>query len=733
MSKIHSTERLNSCLIVCLIVLTSHVCGAENKPLETITVTATRLPRNIEDIAGTVTLITDAEIEQQLSVDIDDLIRYQPGITMDTAGRGGNQGFIIRGIGGNRVLTLIDGVRGNDIYDAVVSGYGRDVYEIDDLKAVEIIRGPASVLYGADAMGGAVILRTRDPVDYLDEGKDVYIGIRGSAASAGEQYKAGFTAAAQHNDLGGMLQYNRREFHEKDIQGEGELNPLDGRSNNLFAKVVWNPHEDHRLTLAFDSVMEEIDSILNTDLSASVFRSTGADETERYRISLNHLWQLDLLIADQLDTQFYWQQTDALQYTEQQRRSYSFINPIDFTTFGGTLADRTSDFAFNQGIKGGGMMLTKGFTTGDVEHTMVYGFNIDQTATERPRNRCDTAVASGARTCAIAAYPFAPPEVFPNKTFPDTETTRAGVYWQDEIVLGNSGFTFIPGLRYDRYEMDPSIDGLLDVSAFGFDVVPVEEDELSLNLGLIYDLNDNIALFAQYAEGFRPPNYEEANQAFVNRSFSYATVPNPDLQPETSQGLELGVKANFDRAYLSMAFYDNRYKDFIDSQFIGLDSGISLFQNRNIGEARVYGAEASAIWRILDQWQLRAAIAYAHGDDKEAGVPLDTIDPLTGVLGLRYEATDNRWGVETILTLVDEKGRVSSDDKVTANGYGLVDLFGHYNVTNNATLRAGVFNLLDKQYARWANIQGFNATDTNAIARAQETGINFRLGMKVQF
>src|SRR3990172_7113758 len=202
MSKIHSTERLNSCLIVCLIVLTSHVCGAENKPLETITVTATRLPRNIEDIAGTVTLITDAEIEQQLSVDIDDLIRYQPGITMDTAGRGGNQGFIIRGIGGNRVLTLIDGVRGNDIYNAVVSGYGRDIYEIDDLKAVEIIRGPASVLYGADAMGGAIILRTRDPGDYLDKGENAYIGVRGSAASGDEQYKAGFTAAVQRGDLG---------------------------------------------------------------------------------------------------------------------------------------------------------------------------------------------------------------------------------------------------------------------------------------------------------------------------------------------------------------------------------------------------------------------------------------------------------------------------------------------------------------------------------------------------
>lgn len=733
MSKIHSTELLKSCFIFCLIVLTSQVCSAENEPLETITVTATRLLRPIEDIAGTVTVISDAEIEQQVSIDIDDLVRYQPGITMDTAGRGGNQGFIIRGIGGNRVLTVVDGVRSNDIYNAVVSGYGRDVYEIDDLRAVEIIRGPASVLYGADAMGGAVILSTKAPMDYLKDGKNTYIGVRGSASTADEQYKAGFTAAVQNADLVGVLQYTRREFHEKDIEGDGELNPLDGHSNNLLAKAVWSPHEDHRLTLTFDRVVEKADSILNTELSPSVTSSVGDDESERYRVGLNHHWQLDMVAADFLETQLYWQQTNALQHTEQRRRSYSFIDPLDFTTYGGTQADRISDFAFNQEIKGLGMMLTKVFTTGSVEHAMVYGFNLDQTDTERPRNRCDTAVATGVRTCEIAAYPFAAPEVFPNKTFPDTETTRGGVYWQDEMVLGNSGFTFIPGLRYDRYEMEPSIDGLLDVSAFGFNVVPVEEDELSINLGLIYDLNDAIALFAQYAQGFRPPNYDEANQAFVNRSFGYATVPNPDLKPETSQGIELGIKASFDQAYLNLAFYDNRYDDFIDSQFIGVNSGLNLFQDRNVGEARIYGAEASGVWRISDQWQVRGAIAYALGDDKEADVPLDTIDPLTGVLGVRYSAADDRWGIETILTLVDEKDRVSAADRTTATGYALLDLIGHFNITDKVTFRAGAFNLSDKQYARWTNIQGLAAADAKAIARAQEAGINFRVGMNIQF
>tara|TARA_B110000444_G_scaffold245325_1_gene265657 strand:+ start:1160 stop:1471 length:312 start_codon:yes stop_codon:yes gene_type:complete len=62
-----------------------------------VIVMATKLPRQQADIAGTVSVISAEELEQQVANDLDDLVRYQPGISMDTAGRGGNQGFIIRG------------------------------------------------------------------------------------------------------------------------------------------------------------------------------------------------------------------------------------------------------------------------------------------------------------------------------------------------------------------------------------------------------------------------------------------------------------------------------------------------------------------------------------------------------------------------------------------------------------------------------------------------------------
>ena len=81
-------------------------------------------------------VVTAEDIERELAEDLDDLVRFQPGVSMATASRGGNEGFAIRGIGGNRVLTVVDGIRSNDIYHAGPSSYGRDNFDTDNIKAV---------------------------------------------------------------------------------------------------------------------------------------------------------------------------------------------------------------------------------------------------------------------------------------------------------------------------------------------------------------------------------------------------------------------------------------------------------------------------------------------------------------------------------------------------------------------------------------------------------------------
>lgn len=705
-----------------------------HKPLtEEVVVTATRLLRKAEDIAGTVTVITSEEIERQVAVGLEDLTRYEPGISMSTAGRGGNEGFVIRGVGGNRVLTMIDGVRSRDYYSAGPASYGKDAFEVDDLKAVEIIRGPASAIYGADAMGGAVLLRTKNPSDYMASGEDSFLGLRAAGASTDNHYKIGAIGAIERGSWSGLARYTYRDFQEREIKGDAAANPMDGTAHNLLLKSLWEINEQHSLRATFDMNIEEIDQELLSDLSNSVTESNGRDETERYRVDLSHAWQTDVALADQVHTQFFWQRTDGLQHTTQERNSYSFINPIDPTTYSGTPVIRETDFEFNQDHGGLGMMISKELSTGSWDHDMVYGFTWDRTNTERPRNRCETSIETGAETCAISAYPFAPPEVFPNKTFPDTETTRTGIYWQDEMRIGDSGVYIIPGVRWDRYEMDADTEDLTDIGALGYEVESMDEDNVSFNLGGIWDVNETVSLFVQYAEGFRPPNFDEANQAFVNYGFRYAIVPNPELEPETSQGYEVGIRTSFERGYMSLVAYDNHYDDFIDSQYVGSANGISLYQDQNVGEARIYGVEFVGGWNFAEQWELTGNIAYSRGDNETDDQPLDSVEPLTGVLALGYTSRGGRWGADALLTLVDEKTRVSADDRVTADAYALIDLVGHLDVTENARIRFGIFNITDQDYARWANIQGLAADNEEVIALAQEPGVNARIDFSINF
>lgn len=727
-----------SLALACSLIAPTIAAQGTPERVEEVMVTATLLPRSVDEIAGTVSVVSLEEIERQLIEDLNEVTRLQPGVTMDVASRGGNQGFAIRGIGGNRVLTVIDGVRSSDIYAAGPSSYGKDAFEMDDLRAVEIIRGPASVLYGADAMGGAVILRSKDPRDYLKNGKSSALSVRSSASSVNDLLKTGVSYAFQNGDIGSVVQFTKRDFEEMESPNELKLNPQDGESNAWLWKSVWQPSEAHILRLTIDSSEEEIATRIDSELSGSVLESNGMDSTDRLRLSLNHSWAADLAFADQVETQLHWQRTDGEQRTQQLRTSYSFINPRNPQTYGGTQAQRYSDFEFNQETAGAGITLTKQFGNEGLQHAMVYGFSAERTDTARPRQRCDIQVSTGDLACAIPSYPFASPEVFPNKTFPDTATTRAGIFLQDEISVGDGALRLIPGVRYDSYQMDPHTDALVngggDISNFGgYQIVAVEENHASFNFGALYDITPNTTAFVQVAEGYRPPNFDESNQAFVNLGHGYATVPNPDLEAESSLGIETGLRSEFARGNVGIAIYHNAYDNFIESQMVGQVNGISLFQDSNIGEVEIYGAEFNGTWRVNHSWQLRSAIAWSRGEDKVSGRPLDSVSPLTAVISTRFDADSGRWGAETLLTLASDQDRVSAPDRVTGEAYALVDLVAYLDLGTQAKLRAGVFNLFDTDYAAWNSIKGLAAIDNDNIAKAQAPGTNFRLSLNYEF
>ena len=702
--------------------------------IEELTISATRQPRTIENIAGTVSLITVENIEKEMVDDLDDLARFQPGVSMSTNARGGNQGFTIRGIGGNRVLNVVDGVRGSDIY----YGNGKDSFEMDNLQSVQIVRGPASVLYGADAMGGAVIFTTKDARDYVGSDSGSYFGLRSSASDADEQVKGGATAAFQNGDFGLVAQFTQRNFEEHEVNGPGSVNPQDGDTQGILLKGFWDISDNQSLAISFESFVEERDFNLLSDLGRSVSKSLGFDEVDRERIGLEYQLERDSGIFDDLQILVNFHDTDSTQRTLQDRTSFSFVNPRDRRSFAGTAAVRDTTFGFDQETLAVNLNFRKTVSSGSLTHNFVYGFNLDETETTRPRDRFDTEVSSGNVSRSISAFPMGAPEVFPNKSFPDTETRRLGIYFQDEIQVGDTPLTLIPGVRYDRYEMDANVDALLDgtklVAGFGYPVEDFEEGEVSLSLGALYDLDDTYSLFAQYAEGYRPPNFNESNQAFVNLGYRYAVVPNPDIDAETSNSFEMGVRADYENAFISVSVFKNYYDDFISSNFIGRDGSLSLYQNQNISDVEIQGAEVSGFFYFNNQWRLRSSVAYARGENERTGAHLDTIDPLNIVTGLRYDSSNGNWGGELLWTVVADKDKVSSDTATEADGYAILDLVGDLQIGSAVSLRAGIFNIFDEEYAIWQSIQGLNKdTAADTILNNYQPGTNIRVGLNIEF
>tara|TARA_Y100000814_G_scaffold48076_1_gene29834 strand:- start:2875 stop:4095 length:1221 start_codon:yes stop_codon:yes gene_type:complete len=405
---------------------------------------------------------------------------------------------------------------------------------------------------------------------------------------------------------------------------------------------------------------------------------------------------------------------------------------------GGSAAIRDTTFGFDQETVAVNLNFRKSLNSGSLTHNFVYGFNLDETETERPRDRFDTEVSTGTVSRRISAFPMAPSEVFPNKTFPDTSTRRLGIYFQDEIQIGDTPLTIIPGIRYDRYEMDATVDALLDgtnqVAGFGYPVEDFEEGEASLSLGALYDIDETYSLFAQYAEGYRPPNFNESNQAFVNLGYRYAVVPNPNIDAETSDSFELGVRADYENAFLSFSVFKNYYDDFISSNFIGRSGSLSLYQNQNIRDVEIQGAELTAFFYLTNQWQIRSSVAYARGEDEGTGAHLDTIDPLNIVTGLRYDHSSGNWGGELLWTVIADKDKVSSDTVTDSEGYAIVDVVGNLNLGSAVSLRAGIFNIFDEEYAIWQSIQGLDkVSSADTILNNYQPGTNIRVGLNIEF
>ncbi|MBY0360315.1 MAG: TonB-dependent hemoglobin/transferrin/lactoferrin family receptor [Phreatobacter sp.] len=727
----HGRQALMASVSLLVLATSPGLAQSESRPADgrtpsaqdEITVSAERTPSTVFNSPGTVTVINERQIDQNLVQGPRDIARNEPGLAVSNAPtRVGAGSFFIRGIGDNRVRLEVDGLRVPDYPGSNVGPglYTRDIIDYDSLKAIEVIRGPASALYGSDAIGGVVTFVTKDPGDYLREvGRDWYAGTKLSFDSVNRSFAHTYTGAARRGPFEFLFQYTRRDGTETLINSATRrANPQTFQSNNILAKLIYETPDSGRWRLTGEALWRGFATDIVSARTATITQQIAHDTNKRFRLSLDWTQQLSWAIADEIKVAAYATDFDRQEHLDEYRRT-GVVAPAPANRL------RVSDFDFRQQIFGANAQFTAQRQWGGWDHRIIYGASVDFTMTSRPRERFEVTWPGG------TPVPLPPGEIFPNKNIPDTRTTQAAFYIQDIMQWGAR--RIIPAVRFDYYHLNPKPDQAFFNSNPGFRIGNVSAFAVSPKLGATYDLNENFRVFGQYARGFRAPPYDNANFAFSNALQGYEILPNFGLKPETVDSFEAGLRGRFaDGSSFQVSGFYNLYKDFINTATICAPPTCPLlrFQYQNLSSVRIWGFEGRGEWRMTPEWSLHGAVAYANGTDQTTGAPLDSVDPLTGVAGIRYTSPHN-WQVEARMKAALAKTRVSAANIYQPGAYATFDLLGSYEINKNVTLRAGVFNIFNARYFNAIDVAGLTSNSaTLELFRAPGRSVSASLSAK---
>jgi hemoglobin/transferrin/lactoferrin receptor protein len=717
--------------------------------LKEVVVSATRQESAVDAVPVTATTVDARKIERRLPKDETDLLADDPDLAVARDRRRfGSTTVNIRGIEGNRVLNLVDGIRLPDYYNGggpsnttTADAPGPD---LDFLKRVEIVRGPASSLYGSDALGGVVAWLTKDPEDLLG-GRDRAFWYRGAWNGADRGFGNTVAAAAGLASARFLVMVNRRDASELDSQGERDTtgtdrtkpNPQDHESRAVLAKGVWLPGAAHRVV----ATVERRETATFTEarrLSASLPRVSwveGDDDAKRTRASLDWTWAPAGAWVDRLHALAFRQDADTLTVSDSRRSNTSAT--CSASAAGANQCELVQTFSVGQERTGLSLQADKVVEARGAAHLLVAGVDFSRARIETLRDTVARNVTTGAVLRSLAG------ENFPLRDFPPGRTDTFGAFLQDEVSVADGRLAVTPGLRYDRVRLRPDADPLFDTRTVR-PAVSKGDSRVSPKLAAAWQATPSLAAYAQWVTGFRAPNYDEVNGSFRNPVQGYGVMPNPGLAPETSRGAELGLRWGEGPFKAALAVYDNRYRDFIDQVILACPgnpdciAGLRVtYQNVNLSRVRIRGADLRASWEPAAGIRVQASYSRTKGDDEEAGVPLNTVEPARGALAVSVERP--RWGAEARVRAASAKTRINDAELGAATyfrpaGYAVADLSAWWQPTKSARVTLAVANLADRTYYLWSDVRhvGLAATDPGPEFYSQP-GRSFSVAFQAEF
>ncbi|MEM1369540.1 MAG: TonB-dependent siderophore receptor [Cyanobacteria bacterium P01_H01_bin.15] len=519
---------------------------------------------DIRDTPSSVTVIPQQVIEDQAATNVRDIVRNAAGVSFSNSNSGRQERFILRGFQAERFR---NGFRDN---------FTSSITEIDlaNIERVEVLRGPASILFGQAEPSGIINFVTKQPL------REPFYELAFTMGSFDfTRPILDFTGPLTAD---GSLAYRLNAAYEN---AGSFRNGVDTERFFVAPTLSWEISDDTELALEFSYLDDTrpVDTglvVLSDDEVADIPFDTFLGEPDarlaleetRTELYLDHRFNNNLSLRSGL------RYTAASETGPRVGIAGNSENDRNFPVF-----ESISD-VYRETFTAQTDLIAE-FNTGGIEHTLLFGFEYANISREESNEFREGAIIDIFNPSRDFAFPS---ELEPGFEFKEN-TDSFGIYLQDQIAIFDN-LQLVIGGRFDTFDSESEFDG---------ESSEIEADAFSPRIGIVYQPVEPISLYASYTRSFTPQGGTD--------------VEGEPFDPERGTGFEVGVKTDIipDRLFSTLAFYDTTLSNITTADPNNPDFSIQT------GEQRSRGIELDVQGEILPGWNIFAGYAYTDAEVTE--------------------------------------------------------------------------------------------------------------------
>ena len=637
-----------------------------------VEVTATRVTRDLMDVPMSVGVVGEKEIAKKGTALVGRLVEDVPGVQLTTNGMPGQQYVKIRGEDVDRTVILIDGQR---LFEQKSMIGTPILVDPSSIERIEVIKGPASVLYGSDAIGGVINIITKKGGDKPLQGS-VGLSYDGSA----DGFSQNASIYGSYNGWNYRLSGSNSDYKNFNApDGVTMRGDSDFDTHSLSGFLSYDFTEDLTMGVAADWYKGNY----NTPFPV------GDEGTYNDFFVKIKPWERKKVgfFADAKNLNDYWARLRFdvyVQDTSKKMQNYIYPNMGN-----APMSVQVNNFTDNTN-KNAGISLQTEWQLGENNYLIAgTGFQTDDL--DGATNTFTTMTMMGRPTNTA--------------TYTDIEASQNTFYafLSNETILP-ADLTATYGVRFTSVKT--SLDKYNVIGGDAYDTGSDTSSNTSFNFGLVWRGIEDLAVRANWGQGFRVANAED--KYYLTSMGGGTILPNPDLDPETSNNFELGARYTGDKLDFDIAAFLSLADDYINTRTI--DNAEMIYQYENVGKATTYGVELTASYELPYNITPYASMTWMRRQFDYGGILGKTYDTgtpdFTYRAGIRYE---HDFGLWTFTADTYARGATDRDEESESEGEITKTHHAGYTTANielgalfgderQYSVTAAVLNIFDKEY-----------------------------------